>query len=144
MSSSERSAVADALNAGMESWSTAIDAQRRFLEQLSGQVRDAVAGGVEVSDLQQVLTALQLMEQRTAAAEDQQRQTAARLDSLDARLQELSQQVGVVARSMAVITEQIGALAAATAPPARKKAPARKAAAKKAPARKASKGGDAQ
>jgi|GEM_PF-2080860 len=116
MSSTERSGVADALSAGMDTWSNALDAQRQFLEQLSGQVRDAVTSNVDVTDLQQVLAALQLLEARTAAAESREQANAARLDALDARLMDLTEQVGIVARAVGALGEQVGRLADASTP----------------------------
>ncbi len=129
--------TADAWSQGIDSWWTAMGASRQWLEQLGQQMQANVqpAGRpVDLADLQQVVQALQLVEERLAAGEAERRATHERLDRLEAQVGGLHEQLGLVARTLSALgghVEQLVAVQRPAAKSAAKKPAAKKPAAKK-------------
>ncbi len=133
--------TADAWTQGIESWWKAMGASRQWLEQLGEQVQANLQPGarpVDLADLQQVVQALQLVEERLAAGEAERRATHERLDRLEAQVGGLHEQLGLVARTLSALGGHVEQLVVAQSPAPRpvKKPAARKPAAKKSAAKK--------
>ncbi len=129
----------DAWTAGVDSWWKAMATSRQVLQDLGDHVQTAVRGHrseVRIDDLQQVVAALGLIEEKLSRSAEQGTELAERIDRVEAQVSALSEQVAIVARTVSALGGHIEALARAAAPqkPAARKAATRKPAAGKAAA----------
>lgn len=112
--------AADPWTAGVESWWQAMSTSRQVLQDLGDQVQSAVrgaAGEVRLDDLQRVVTALGLVEQRLSQSAEQGQDLAARIDSVEAQLVALGEQVALVARAVSALGGHVEALASRPSAP---------------------------
>lgn len=114
-------------SAGVDSWWKAMATSRQVLQDLGDQVQSAVRGSqgsVKLADLQQIVTALGLVEERLGQSAEQGAALASRIDRVEAQVVALTEQVALVARTVSALGGHVESLASAQEPAPAQAAPA--------------------